>query len=159
MIPVAERFDAGKDVRREDNPAIEEASRLEAQRLADAQALAAWTAYKDAQLVIAQARATELTTSTATLIATCTTMAASKADWVRTEVANSKQRINDSISRLAVTIDPEERARIEAEIEAEKNTIDGWVNARPVDAKRVAAVKLRDKLATGIPDPVSEEAI
>lgn len=150
MIPVAERFDAGKDVRREDDPAIEESSRLEAQRLADAQALAAWTAYKDAQLVTAQARATELTTSTATLIATCTNMAKSKANWIRSEVAASKQRINDSISRLAVTIDPEERARIEAEIEAEKNTIDGWVNARPVDAKRVAEVIARDRQNAGV---------
>jgi len=97
--------------------------------------------------VTAQARATELTASTATLIATCTNMAKSKANWVRTEVANSKKRINDSISRLAVTIDPEERARIEAEVANEMHTLDGWVTPRPVDARRVLEVKIRDRKA------------
>jgi hypothetical protein len=98
----------------------------------------------------AKVRADALTVSTATLITTCTTMATSKANWIRTEVANSKRRINDSIARLAATIDPAERASIEAEIESEKGTIDGWVVARPVDAKRVAEVIARDRKNAGV---------
>jgi len=124
-----------------------EKAKQEAEALAQKEAEEAWNKYKDAQLVTAQARATELTASTATLIATCTNMAKSKANWVRTEVANSKKRINDSISRLAVTIDPEERARIEAEVANEMHTLDGWVTPRPVDARRVLEVKIRDRKA------------
>jgi uncharacterized protein (DUF342 family) len=149
MISVAERFGEAKE-----QPAISdearEAERLEAQRVADAQALAAWTAYKDAELVKAKSKADELTASTSTLVTTCTNMAKSKANWIRSEVAASKQRINDSIARLAETVDPSERERIEAEIESEKNTIDGWVVARPVDAKRVAEVIARDRKNAGV---------
>lgn len=142
MISVAERF-ARELV--ENAAEAEEAARLEKQRADDAKALDAWTAFKDAELVKAKKKADDLTASTATLITTCTTMAKTKANWLRSEVANSKQRISDSIARLAETIDPEERARIEAEIESEKNTIDGWVVARPVDSKRVAEVVARDR--------------
>jgi hypothetical protein len=56
-------------------------------------------------------------------------------------------------SKTAQAVPPlsfEDASRIEAEIEAEKNTIDGWVNARPVDAKRVAEVIARDRKNAGV---------
>jgi len=124
-----------------------EKAKQEAEALAQKEAEEAWNKYKDEQLVIATAKASSLTASTSTPITTATNAAKTKANWIRTEVANSKNRINDNILKLKETIEPDERAKIEAEITGETRTMDGWVTPRPVDSKRVLEVKIRDRKA------------
>lgn len=124
-----------------------EKAKQEAEALAQKEAEEAWNKYKDEQLIIANTKADSLTASTAPVITTATNAAKLKANWVRTEVANSKNRINENILKLKETIDPEERDGIEAEIVNEQRTMDGWVTPRPVDPKRVLEVKIRDRKA------------
>lgn len=149
-MPASKTAQAVPPLSFEDASRIEDEARIELQKLKDKEALDAWTAFKDAELVKAKKKADDLTASTSTLVSTCTNMAKNKSKWLKAEVANSKQRIADSIARLAETIDPEERMRIEAEIESEKNTIDGWVVARPVDSKRISEVIARDRRNAGV---------
>ena len=124
-----------------------EKAKQEAEALAQKEAEAAWEAYKAEQLVLANTKADALTASTAPVLTTATNTAKTKANWIRTEVANSKNRINDNILKLKETIEPDERAKIEAEITGETRTMDGWVTPRPVDARRVLEVKIRDRKA------------
>jgi hypothetical protein len=127
-----------------------EKARLEKEALEKAEALAEWEAYKTEQLALASTKADSLTASTAPAITTATNAAKLKANWIRTEVANSKNRVNDNILKLKETVDPDERTKLEAEVTNEMHTLDGWVNARPVDAKRVAEVIARDRKNAGV---------
>jgi len=107
----------------------------------------AWNAYKAEQLALASAKAATLTASTAPVILAEVNKAKAKPAWLRAEVSNSKKRIEDNIAQLAQTIDPDERARQEAEITNELKTLNGWQTPRPVDPKRVLEVKIRDRKA------------
>jgi hypothetical protein len=127
-----------------------EKARLEKEALEKAEALAEWEAYKAEQLVLANTKADSLTASTAPVITTATNAAKTKANWIRTEVANSKNRVNDNILKLKETVDPDERASIEAEVASEMHTLDGWTTPRPVDARRILEVKIRDRKAAGM---------
>jgi len=124
-----------------------EKARLEAEEIAKAEALAEWEAYKAEQLALAQAKSAELTASTAPVILAKVEIAKTAQPWLRAEVSNSKKRAEDNIAKLAETIDPEERTKLEEEVANELKTLDGWVTPRPVDARRVLEVKIRDRKA------------
>jgi len=124
-----------------------EKAKQEAEALAQKEAEAAWEAYKAEQLSIANTKADALTASTAPVLTTATNTAKTKANWIRTEVANSKNRVNDNILKLKETVDPDVRASIEAEVTNEMHTLDGWTTPRPVDARRILEVKIRDRRA------------
>jgi hypothetical protein len=124
-----------------------EKAKQEAEALAQKEAEDAWNAYKDEQLSLATAKAASLTASTAPVILAEVNKAKAKEPWLRAEVSNSKKRIEDNIATLASTIDPDERARQEAEITNELKTLNGWQTPRPVDPKRVLEVKIRDRKA------------
>jgi hypothetical protein len=124
-----------------------EKARLEKEALEKAEALAEWEAYKTEQLALATAKASTLTASTAPVILANVDKAKTKEAWLKTEVSNSKKRAEDAILKLKSTIDPDERTKIEAEVANEMHTLDGWVTPRPVDAKRVLEVKIRDRKA------------
>jgi len=127
-----------------------EKAKQEAEALAQKEAEAAWEAYKAEQLSIANTKADALTASTAPVILSKVEIAKTKEAWLRAEVSNSKKRAEDNIKKLALTIDPDERASIEAEVTNELKTLDGWVTPRPVDAKRILEVKIRDRKAAGM---------
>jgi hypothetical protein len=124
-----------------------ERAKQEADAIAQKEAEDAWNKYKAEQLVLAEAKASALTASTAPILTTATNAAKLKANWIRTEVANSKNRVNDNILKLKATVDPDERTKIEAEVANEMHTLDGWTTPRPVDARRVLEVKIRDRKA------------
>jgi hypothetical protein len=120
-----------------------EKARLEAQAAEQKEAEDAWNKYKEEQLVIASAKAASLTASTAPATTAATNAAKLKANWIRTEVANSKGRINENITRLAATIDPDERASMEAEITNELGTLERWVTPQPVNQEALRKANIR----------------
>lgn len=111
----------------------------EAAEKAKQEAEDAWNEYKDEQLVIANAKASSLTASTAPVISAEVVKAQAKAPWLRAEVSNSKKRIEDNIAQVAQTIDPDERVKLDEAITNELKTLQDWQTAKPVDP-----VKVRD---------------
>ena len=124
-----------------------EKAKQEAEEAERKKAEAEWEKYKEEQLTLASAKASALTASTAPVILSKVNIAKTAQPWLRAEVSNSKKRAEDNIAKLAETIDPEERTKLEEEVANELKTMDGWVTPRPVDARRVLEVKIRDRRA------------
>jgi hypothetical protein len=105
---------------------------------------------EDVALVAAKAHAQALTIDTAPVIYQAQVRAQDKAQWLKVEVDNSGKRIEDAIKEVENTTDADERAKISERITSELKTLDGWLNPRPVDPARVAAVILRDRKNAGM---------
>jgi hypothetical protein len=126
-----------------------EKARREAEALAQKEAEEAWNKYKAEQLVLAEAKASALTASTAPVILAEVNKAKAKAAWLRAEVSNSKKRAEDNIAKLANTIDPDERVQLDAAITNELKTLQDWQINKPVNLEALRKANIRYGLGRG----------
>ena len=100
-----------------------------------------------ADLIIAKAQSDALKLEIAPAIAAASDKATTKEEWLKTRVNDSKAIINNTLEKMAITPEADERMKMVDSVNNELRSLDGWVTPRPVDQKIIDAVIAKDMAA------------